>query len=646
MKRLLFFLLATVLVCSVQAQRLSKKLPKVTKEDLLISHSHIDSAAGAMVLLDYGETEFDSNFDILFRRFTRIKIFDKSELERGNIEIPYFARDRVARLEANSYNLVDGEIKKTELSKSNVFDEKTTKDVRQKKITMSDVKEGTVIEYTYEVNVGSWRRLNTWYFQWDIPVVKSEYNVEVPEYFDYKVYTTGDSYILRTRADKENRSIRGGATLTYDAFTYLGENIPAFKEEPYMTAKADHISKISFELAEVTIPGSVHEKYMASSYSSLSKGLYDQDYYKGVLKKRKFLAESTKSVVAGLQTKEEKLEAIYKFIQSKMTYDPDNDEDNIKKIFESGKGGIRDINFLLTMMYREAGFTAYPVRLSTRNNGQLHPFYPITSRFNYTICYVKDGEHEFVLDASEKHTPFNVLPKRCLNGRGVIISDTNDTWVDLSPKSKDRKVVYGVINLGEDGTITGTIDINRAGYDAVDFRDNMEDKTMEEYKDETVKAMSAWSIDSHEVTQMEEIDKPVRERMQIEIEEGAESLGDLIYMSPVLYGKLSENPFELETRDYPVNFGSLFTETLTFQITIPEGFVIEEQPEQVALALPNGAGSFLYNVRGMGNKIMVTSKLDIKKIEFPSEEYPILKELYTVIVAKHAEQIVLKRVRN
>ena len=45
----------------------------------------------------------------------------------------------------------------------------------------------------------------------------------------------------------------------------------------------------------------------------------------------------------------------------------------------------------------------------------------------------------------------------------------------------------------------------------------------------------------------------------------------------------------------------------------------------------------------MGNVIQVMSKFNINKTMFLPEEYLALKRFYNQIIAKHAEQIVLKK---
>jgi hypothetical protein len=59
--------------------------------------------------------------------------------------------------------------------------------------------------------------------------------------------------------------------------------------------------------------------------------------------------------------------------------------------------------------------------------------------------------------------------------------------------------------------------------------------------------------------------------------------------------------------------------------------------------LPGNAAKYVFNVAQSGNSIVITSNMQINKNLFTQEEYPNLREFYTQVVAKQAEQIVLKK---
>ena len=104
-----------------------------------------------------------------------------------------------------------------------------------------------------------------------------------------------------------------------------------------------------------------------------------------------------------------------------------------------------------------------------------------------------------------------------------------------------------------------------------------------------------------------------------------------------------ENPFKLEKREYPVDYGSPLEKMYQCKFTIPDGYTIDELPKSIILKLPDNSARYVYSLVQNGNAISLTSNLQINNSLFSQDEYPHLREFYTQLVAKQAEQIVLKK---
>ena len=99
----------------------------------------------------------------------------------------------------------------------------------------------------------------------------------------------------------------------------------------------------------------------------------------------------------------------------------------------------------------------------------------------------------------------------------------------------------------------------------------------------------------------------------------------------------------MEKREYPVDYGSPSERIYICKISIPEGYVVDELPKSVIVKMANNSAKYMYNVTQTGNAISLTSNLQINSSLFSQEEYPHLREFYTQLVAKQAEQIVLRK---
>ena len=188
MKKLLFAFLAIPCISfSQEGFKPGKIDPKHVKSEVC----PIDSSASAYYILDYGLTRINSQLDVVLDHVVIIKILDNTEFDRGDVTIPYNSSSSVSRLKAFTYNMENGSLVTTKLEKSNIFKEKVDDNTSNLKFSMPNVKEGSVIEYSYSVNYGNYRSLNPWYFQTSIPVIRSEYEILIPEYQNFSNQTRG-----------------------------------------------------------------------------------------------------------------------------------------------------------------------------------------------------------------------------------------------------------------------------------------------------------------------------------------------------------------------------------------------------------------------------------------------------------------------
>jgi hypothetical protein len=106
---------------------------------------------------------------------------------------------------------------------------------------------------------------------------------------------------------------------------------------------------------------------------------------------------------------------------------------------------------------------------------------------------------------------------------------------------------------------------------------------------------------------------------------------------------LQSNPFKVEKREYPVDFGSPLEKVYICKLTVPDTYGVDELPQSKIFVLPGNGAKFLYNVSNTGNLVTITSTIQINKNLFIQTEYSGLREFYNHVVAKQAEQIVLKK---
>jgi len=198
-----------------------------------------------------------------------------------------------------------------------------------------------------------------------------------------------------------------------------------------------------------------------------------------------------------------------------------------------------------------------------------------------------------------------------------------------------------MFSLAGTGELKGSLEISRTGYDAMKTRKKYL-AGEEDYLKDFLEGRT-WELTKNEFKNAKDVQQPFVETHDLVINDHVVSAGDILYLNPFILHKEDENPFKHETREYPVDFGSAFDKTYMIKISLPEGYAVEELPQSKVFALPEGGGKYLYNVSQIGNDISITSSVSINRSLFSQMEYPNLREFYNQVVAKQAEQIVIKK---
>ena len=645
MKFIISGLLLCLTVNCTLAQKSPLKFGVIPLEDLKMTVYDKDTSASAVVLADYGEAYIrvtSVSAMLNFDRHVRIKILKKDGLKWADGSVPLYhsgsSEEKVIRLKATTYNLENGKLVESDMSKDAIFKEKFNRDYRIQKFTLPNVKEGSVIEYSYTVTSDFLFNFPDWQFQYDIPVKWSEYWAMFPDFCIFEKYMQG--YIPPTSYEVTSKNTVDFKT---EAHHWISKDVPAFKAEPYMTSEGDYVSKINFALARISIPGQITREIMGT-WSKYNEDLIQSENFGRAVSGSGFLKKKAEELTSGMTDPMQKVAAIFNYVQSTLEWDGTKDKyvDNLKDVLEKKKGTAADINIILAAMLEKVNVPSDMVLLSTRDHGFIRQQYPMADQLNYAICMVKVSDKTLFLDATEKYLPMGILPERCLNGLGLVISKTNHGWVDIEPKAKAKTSISTDLTLGVDGEVLGKVNLTCDGYDAHRLRANYYKKGEADY----VKGFLAdknWEIKKSEFQNIKEINNTPQQIHEFTVGEYATLAGNVIYLNPFVTGQTKENVFKLPTREYPVDFGSPIEKVYLSKITLPEGFGVDELPKPKIITLPGNAGKYSYNITQMGNTLNVVSMLQINKSLFLQDEYPLLREFYNQMIAKQAEQIVLKK---
>ena len=674
--KLHFTIILAFLSISVIAQSKEMKFGRVSIEEIGENEHHFGKDIEAAILYKKERLVYnfkpEKGFNYSRKVHYRIKIYKKSGLSWSTITVPLYnngaLNQKIYGVEGFTFNLLGNEIVKDKLKKDGVFIQNVNKYEDKVSITLPNVKEGSVIDLEYEIASDFVGSIAPFTIQYGIPVNQVDIKVKIPEYFNYKKNTRGFYPVeieestekkrvnFQYREERDTKAFLGGGeqsqgirrgNLEYFETDYsmVANNIPAFKEEQYTDNIDNYRSAIVFELESTKFPNEGYRMY-SQTWGDVANTIYKYDDFGGELSKDKVFRRDIDVLISKYEDKAELAASIYNFVKQHTVwngYYGVGCENGFDKTFKDKKGNVADINLMLTAMLRYAGFESNPVLVSTKDHGI--PLFPTTGGFNYVICAIENGSNYILLDATNKMLAVNELPKHAINWYGRLVRDNGSSIsIDLSPKEISTKTIFMNVQLHEDGMVKGSMRTNLTDNLAHDYRELNSVKSNDDIKSEKSESLTYTEIVNLEVKNLNTPGLPLIETISFENENGLEPMGDKIYLDPMFFLAIRENPFKMENRKYPIDFVYPKTEKINISLSIPKGYKVEFLPESLAIGLPEGMGGYNFTMKENGSTIQLVSNYKIKTAIFSPNYYSTLKELYNQIVQKQTEKVVLTKI--
>jgi hypothetical protein len=259
---------------------------------------------------------------------------------------------------------------------------------------------------------------------------------------------------------------------------------------------------------------------------------------------------------------------------------------------------------------------------------------------NGVDALVLDSNTVHVMDASIKYQSFENPPLNIMNRKAFLLVPNDMKWVmitDDRPLLKQNTSILATIT--DNGAIEGDATYLYYGYaksialdssEDIDNQDRFFDK-----KSEGLKIIS--------VTQNNEEDntKPLLQSIKFSYE--PQNSGDFYFINPQFLFFKKDNPFTKDTRNTDIDFGCNQQISLTFRLTIPSAYNVEELPKSIMVRAPDTSFFFRRVFSSDSTSILLSQTFEIKKPIFYKEDYPAIKEFFTRAYSLMQEEIILKR---
>lgn len=668
MKKIFFTLF--ILVATIgQAQNI--KFGKISDKDVKKTAYSADEATDAEILyrekrITYDYLDGDGGFRQITEVHERIKIYNKEALDAANVSVRLYKggkRDEsLIGLKGITYNLENGKVEKTKMRNDAVFKEELNEFWDLKKFALPNVKEGSVIEYTYKIESHYTSTIDDIFLQSFYPIRKMNIEVRVPEYYVFKKYLNPhadftpaikesivnrkiqySADVNRRAGDAMTEKQRGTIDLKEMVYIIEQENVPAFSNEPYITSPRNYLAQLKWDIAAFKFPNR-SQKVFSTNWEKVTKSIYESESFGKQLDKGGFKAEVA-SLVNGITERDQIIKVIFEHVKNKMKWNNFNSiySRDLKKAYKEQEGSVADINLLLVAMLREAGVNANPILVSTKTNGI--PLFPTREGFNYVICGVEIPNDVILLDATEDYTLPNLIPVRAINWQGRMVrKDGSSVWVMLEPKENSKVSTMLNASIANDLTIKGKVRSSYTGHNGITFRKRNTEKAEEDQISTLEKNKGNVTITNVAMKNQDDIYKNIMRSYDFTLNDAVEEIAGKLYVNPLLFLAEEENIFKQNTRNYPIDFKYPHTEKIIVSISIPEGYKIESLPAPKDHLIRDNIGGFSFQIAEKPNAIQVIMTKSINYSLIPKDYYLDVKSYVSEVIKKETEKAVLSKI--
>jgi hypothetical protein len=615
---------------------------KVDIADLQLKQCDFEKDANAMVLFDKADVYFDSQFNIVTERHKRIKIFNDKGKDEANIRIEFYGGSRsenMSDIQVETINDNNGKPEITKLEKKLIYNEAIDKWRTALVFAFPNVKAGSIIEYKYRLTNVSSYALPDWYFQSKLPSRYSILSTETPDALFYKTQTrVNQPFVVNTSGSE------GAST---DKHVRALANIPSLNNEPYMRSRIDNLQCIWFQLTTIRPSGGFVRSFN-DTWEKVGITLAEDEDFGGQLKRKLKDELLIVNKAKLLKTDDEKIAYIFNQVKGRMKWnDIDHwyTNDGTSEAWDKQSGNSTEINLGLCHLLKQVGVKAYPMIVSTRDNGRINGAYPSLGQFNRAVAYIPvDSTKHYILDATDKYNLYNETPDELLNSYGLYLDKDEKKYplLFIEKPTPVRQILFINANVLADGKLDGTAEINSFSYHKIHSVEKYKRDGEEKYKKYLKDDDNNLDIASVKFENMDVDTLPLTQKIGFKLTL-AGSDENYIYINPNTFSPMKSNPFINENRATDIDFGYRNNYIMTGTYKIPAGFKTDAIPKNISMTNPDKSIIFRRVAVEEEGAIKINYTINFKKTIYFKEDYPVLREFYKKMYDMMNEQIVLKK---
>jgi len=525
-------------------------------------------------------------------------------------------------------------------------------DVRAKMLRIPAPDPGNVIGYEYEREEQPLVLQDVWDFQREIPVRESRFSLQLPAGWAYKAYWLNHPELKPTEA--------GGQ------LQWMLSDISAIRRQPEMPP-AEGVS------------GQMVISYFPQGGTG-GKGFTNWQemglWYTGLIENRREASPEIKQQVVALtassETPSKKMQSLAQFVQHQIRYVAIElgiggwQPHSAAEIFSKRYGDCKDKATLMSAMLSQIGIDSYYVIID-HERGAVNAATPANAfAFDHAILAIKlpAGMSDPALIATVQHpgmgtllyfdptnemTPFGQIPGYLQANYGLLIAPGGGELVELpqEPPAMNSITRTGKFILDPTGTLKGEVSEMRLGDRA--WSERMRLHSVPDNKDriKPIEDLLGGSLSLYQITQaslinLDRTDQPFGFKYKFDAPNYAKDVGGLLLVRPRIVGVKALGFLETkEPRKFPIEFEAPVHDSDTFDIAIPQGFIVDDMPPPVDV--DDGFANYHSKTEIQGNLIHYSRTFEVKELSVPVARAEELKQFYRIINTDERNTVVLKQ---
>jgi hypothetical protein len=655
-RRILSFLGALVALVGCPYTWASVSIPPWMQSQLGTPLPQHDPDADAVTLYSDVNVVVTPNGKI--RRTQRIvyRILRNQGARRAVVRLDFDAQSHITRMHGWS---VPAEGKPYEVSEKDsvesaligVLHGELMGDLRSKVLRIPAAVPGSTIGYEVEEELQPYALEDDWTFQDTIPVREARYSLELPPGWSYKATWINHPEEPATRA-----------TATH--WQWQVQDVQGIKPEFQMPPLAALEGRLAVSLVP---PAGTGESFQ--SWRDLGA------WYRGLTLDRRVASADIKSKVAELTgsqtTTLAKMQALAGFVQSDIRYVAIElgigglQPHSAPNVFAHRYGDCKDKVTLLSTMLKEIGVESHYLIVNT-TRGAVTDSTPVGLRFNHVILAIQLPQDTqdptlpatltdaklgrlLLFDPTDTYTPLGQLAGALQGGYGLLVTPDGGELIQIPvlPPGTSSIQRTAHLQLDENGHLSGEVHEVWAGDPASEERSSLDLTTQETDRIKSIESVLAGSLPTFQltkaaITNRQISSKPLEWTYSLEVDQYARPTGNLLTVRPRVLGSMSSGLLETrEPRRYDIELEGPRRDSDLFEITLPEGYVVDELPPAVNEDYPFAA--YHSKTEAVGRTLKYTRVFEMKSVTVPVAQAGDLKELYRIINNDERMPAVLKK---